>query len=335
MHCHVCGNDFKVASAGVKHRKASQKCPECNEELPPGVSFCIHCGYDQETQQSMFQKATAAVATPAVSSDQKGNDRLGGSKREAEKAGKLDLKLSLKQKYVSQRREAGRAKKLHLKSTVRQKFAINRGDDKNTITDRGSTLLTMSIHPNMLLCAVVLAPVVMFFSYLFQAELSGPGFLACYGALLAGCWIFSELCRDEENSRLLVGIAIATFLAVGGMRFYYGYFLQGMEKFNLLFLMMAAGSILIAVGLWDLFGVDNQQGIKFYAFPLGIAFALTAGCVLWTTMVGKVIMCVAVLFMGLIAMVFGRISSGGFSSSCSSCGSSCGGGGGCGGCGGD
>ena len=121
----------------------------------------------------------------------------------------------------------------------------------------------------MLLCAVVLAPIVVGLSFPLQAELNGLWFLDFYGVLLVSCWIFSELGRNKVGGWLLVGISIVTFLSVGGLRYSYG-ISHGMHTFILLYLMMIAGSFLIAASL-NVFGIanvlgkdDNRQRINLY-----------------------------------------------------------------------
>ena len=305
LPCRVCGNKFKATETKRKRRLASRECPECNEVLPPNVSFCIHCGYDQESQQGMFEMAPASIGIPSENSASRDNDQFSGLGRKAERARESRLKSSPALKVPANPVNAGK---------------------------RNVGLASIPLSP--LLCAAVLAPLIVLVSYLFPLELNGQGFLAYYGVVLAVCWIFSEWSRDKDHSWLLIGLSIATFLAVGGLRYHYG-INHGMQKFYLLFLMMIVGSVLISAGLNFVGEEDNRQGIKLYAYPLCIVFVLTAGCLLWTVIGPRAIMVFAVVFF-VLARLFGFVEGGhGSYSSCGGGGGGGCGGGGCGGCGGD
>jgi hypothetical protein len=155
-------------------------------------------------------------------------------------------------------------------------------------------------------------------SYFAQAEMDGRWFLAFYGGVLIVCWGFSERSRARDNSWLPFVVTIATYVSVGVMRYSYG-INHGMEKFALLFVMMSAGTTLIALGVDAVSGKQFERDVKVYAILPGISVGLSVVCLLWTV-AGPMAMIVAVVLFNL----FGRgVHGSGWGGS--SCGGGCGG----------
>jgi hypothetical protein len=178
--------------------------------------------------------------------------------------------------------------------------------------------------------------VVLLMSYFAQAEMDGRWFLAFYGGVLIVCWGFSERSRARDNSWLPFVVTIATYVSVGVMRYSYG-INHGMDKFASLFVMMIAGTTLIALGVDAVSGKQFEKDVKVYAILPGISVGLSVVCLLWTV-AGPMALIVPFVLLGGLLGLFGRggHGSGWGGSSCGGggCGGGGCGGGGCGGCGG-
>jgi len=212
------------------------------------------------------------------------------------------------------------------RNTVQKTEARNRQGGKRA-SPADDTALSQSVQTTSALLVVVLTVIAS--SYILQEVMNGRWFLAFYGVVLTTCWAFSEWNRNREDSWLPFGVTIITYLAVGGMRYNYG-INHGMGKFALLFVMMIAGTFLIAVGVDAVSGTQFDRHVKIYAILPGICVGLSAFCLLWTV-VGPIAIPLSVVPLVLIG---GRGTSGGYGGCGSGCGGGGCGGGGCGGCGG-
>ncbi len=280
FRCRACGDSIRAVESNSMHREASSQsaCPECGEELMPDTSFCLLCGHDLETGQNLLPQLDVAPREPARS--------------------------------VAGRRKKGRPKR----KAQRQNSGIG-SDASASASDAEDVSPSQPWLPLVWLMAGASALVGV--SYLLQAGMGGRWFLVFYGAVLAGCWGFSEWNRDRNDAWFPFGVAIATYLAVGVGRF----FNHGMENFALIF-MMFAGTTLIAVGVDSVSGEETTRDVKVYVYLPGISIALSLVCLLWTVIGPGTILVLLLLY----SMIFGRHHGYGGGDGGGGCGGGCGGG---------
>ncbi len=291
FRCRACGDSVEAVAVRQNDKSSPPSdCPGCGEGLLQDASFCLLCGHDLETGQNLLPQTDMARREPAGP--------------------------------VAARRKKGRPKR-----KVRRKNSRVGSDGSARVSDAEDVPPSQSWLPSLWLVGGASALVGI--SHFLQAGMSGRWFLVFYGAVLAGCWGFSEWNRDRNDAWFPFGVAIATFLGVGVARFNYG-INHGMGKFALLIFLMFAGTTLIAVGVNAVSGKETAREIKVYGYLPGISIALSLACLLWTV-IGPVVILVPIL---LYSLIFGRHNSYGSSGGgCGGGGGGCGGGG-CGGCGG-
>lgn len=311
--CRTCGQSFEAVDDDA-HRSESlpplpKHCTECGERLPDNVSYCLNCGYDQETGE-----ATLRIAPPVPTSSTEPADDDAEPRENV-----YDV--------------------MHRNSFLGREMSGESDDDDDEEED--DERVTMPLTSALWIGVGALC--IVFMSYLIQADLTGRWFLCYYGTLLAACWTFAELNRAVYRPWTPVAISVATFVMVGLLRYNYGLH-HGMHKFTLLFLMMIGGSILMAAGVSAYTEKRARRGeAKLYVVPCCVAFAGTFVALVTTAIGGTGFFLFLIILLSLFGRRrrrgwFGAYGGCGGYGGCSSCGGGgCGGGcggGGCGGCGG-